>query len=432
MCPIMISEKVNIYQLPILDIEHSTVDSEITIGDLHGNTIKLLFFLVKHGAITNLSSKDYAALVLIYKKNVEELTKQDLNDFVSILDRITYHAGGIIRLLGDDLADRGQNDYFTLKLIEKLYLNKVNVEILISNHSIEYVEAYETKFNLLPPNLNQAHTKSLYNMHSLIKSGLVSKKEVLQITYTAYKSFLKAISYTLSADGTGITIYSHAGIGLNTIAEISGVFKTPYADHTAAQLAESIDKINIVFQKHVQENSVHTLYSHKNILFAYRVASSKDLVKMPIVFLTWNRRYHNITRPVMLNGYHLDFCHGHDRTDKGMAINIHNLDNTLGYFADNLWATQEYNVLYSKKFLAPVLDTHSPSAVGQDKKEGPVLEISAPSSASVADDYDSSESEPKRIKIKNPGVSALGFFSDSNPVAEDPPNLSPKITPLLE
>jgi hypothetical protein len=75
--PKFINEQVDIYQLPSVDLTHKgTEGTEITIGDLHGNAMKLMFMLVKHGIATNISKEDYNRLVEIYRTPTNNLTKE--------------------------------------------------------------------------------------------------------------------------------------------------------------------------------------------------------------------------------------------------------------------------------------------------------------------------------------------------------------------
>lgn len=139
-----INEQVDIFQLPVLDVPHKgNTGIQITIGDLHGNAMKLMFMLVKHGIATNINEAEYNRLVEIYKTPTQDLTKKHLDEFNQILSKIEFSKDSLVRLIGDELADRGNNDYFTLKILEKLNEHKVPVEIIVSNHSIEFIEACE-------------------------------------------------------------------------------------------------------------------------------------------------------------------------------------------------------------------------------------------------------------------------------------------------
>lgn len=340
----LILEEVDIVEFPKLDVSHlGDEGAQITMGDLHGNTIKLLFLLIKHGIVGGLEEHEYNKITSIYSTATDELTRENLNQFNLILAKIKFNRGATIRLIGDELADRGYNDYFTLKLIEKLHEHGVNLEILLSNHGIEFIEAYETKTDFHPLRLSkEQHARSMEKMQNLIDKGLINIDEVNEIAKKCYKPKLKAISYTLNEDQTEITLYSHAAIGLNTIYCIAQRLGLPYEDSTAIALAQTIDAINERFQDFVQNNRVHQLYTESDMWKGY--GGCADLSLSPFEFLMWNRHYDHIERPVIHNGYRVNFVHGHDMGDS-TKDNIYNLDNFLGKGAS---ANQgQYAVLYS-------------------------------------------------------------------------------------
>lgn len=344
--PEFINEQVDIYQLPPIDLTHNgTEGTEITIGDLHGNAIKLMFMLVKHGIATNISKEDYNRLVEIYRTPTKDLTKELLGEFNEVLAKIKFNSDSTIRLIGDELADRGNNDYFTLKILEKLNEHKVPVEIIVSNHSIEFIEACEKQDDFHAPMLSQGgHAPSMEKLQILVETGIVTREEILEIAKKAYKPTLRAISYSLSEDNKEITIYSHAGIGLNTIKSLAQKLNVEFKDTTAEDLARTIDNINEQFQTHVQNNTVNTLYTREKMYSGY--SGYSDLSDAPVEFIMWNRLYHHIDRPAVHSGYNVNFVHGHDSSDP-TKDNIYNLDNSLGKMEHmNKGA---YTVLYSHK-----------------------------------------------------------------------------------
>ena len=100
---------------------HFDKGAQISIGDLHGNALKLIWFLLKHNVIGNISEQEYNRFVKLYEKDPKEVNKNDIQWFNLFIKKIKVNQGGTIRLLGDELADRGSNDYFTLKILEKLF-----------------------------------------------------------------------------------------------------------------------------------------------------------------------------------------------------------------------------------------------------------------------------------------------------------------------
>lgn len=341
-----ISEHVDIYQPPIVNNPlHKNEGVQITIGDLHGNAMKLIFMLVKHGIATNINSNDYQLLLSIYQTHSLELTKLHLNKFNQILSKVEFKKDYLVRIIGDELADRGSNDYFMLKILQKLNEEQVPVEILISNHSIEFIKACEENSNFLSEFLGHQLSNSMSNLSILLSLNIVSREEVKKIFNQHYKSNLRAISYSLSDDQQIITIFSHSGIGLETIQNLAVKLNVLYRDNSAINLALTIHEINLAFQKFVQNNAINTLYTREGLL---KVAFSESVnsKEVPLELIMWNRNYNIINRPVELFGYTINYVHGHDSEDPNIDnINFYNLDNILGK-TDDL-NKEEYTVLYS-------------------------------------------------------------------------------------
>ena len=53
-------------------------NQDLTIGDLHGNTLKLIYFLIKEG-IVEMSEKDYESLVKLYD-SIPDLSKEQFKE----------------------------------------------------------------------------------------------------------------------------------------------------------------------------------------------------------------------------------------------------------------------------------------------------------------------------------------------------------------
>ncbi len=340
----LIDDFVSIYSLPELDTTHlNDTGAQITIGDLHGNTMKLVFLLVRHGVITNMNVEKYDELVRIYRANIDTLTSEDINKFNDIINNLTFNTTGMIRLLGDEMCDRGSNDYFTLKLLSKLSSAKVPFEIILSNHSAEFIEAYETKLKFFPSILENHFANSMINMQILIARKLVAREDIRTMIREAYKPSLKAISYSLSEDNASIMIYSHASIDLRTIRALAKKLSLPFHHSSILALAKSIDAINAAYQTHVNQNTVHTLYDKEIIESAYNVTPfPTDMY--PFEYTMWNRDLRFLHQPETHKGYQLFFTHGHD-SEISENKNVFNLDNQLGKTANS--GLGQYTVLYS-------------------------------------------------------------------------------------
>jgi hypothetical protein len=323
----LLRENVDIYTVPIFSLKSEYMHddkNEYTIGDLHGNAIKLLYFLIKQGIVKNIDGNDYNKLVYIYKKPVDNLGKSELNLFKNIIKKIkcTKNPNSIVRLIGDELADRGSNDYFTLKILQKIHQEGVPLEILVSNHSAEFIKAYELQ-QINPHNkfssryLDARFITSMANLQTLIEKGLVDKKEIFTIYEKVYTPNLKLIAYTQTFSKSKqpeIVLYTHAPAGLESIKAIADEFNIPYKDGSLHQLTHTINKINTEFQEqYAQKNSVRELFEEEN----------------PVYTLIWNRRYEKLERSDQKANYKLNFVHGHDAAELSQK-NIYNLDTDLG------------------------------------------------------------------------------------------------------
>jgi hypothetical protein len=322
----LVKEQADLSKLPTVDSQHrGGLGSEITIGDLHGNAMKLIYMLAKHDIASNLTQELYTELVNIYNVPVHNLTKDNLLNFKHILNKIDFKSGALVRLIGDELCDRGSNDYFTLLILQKMNQCAVSFEIMVSNHSIEYLDKHEKK-NQYIRILENDHARSMINLEYLITHKLVLQNEIDEMTNQFYKINLLVISYSLSVDKKEITIFSHAPIGLANIKELSVQFSVTYDDSSAENLAQTIDTINKEFQELVNTGQANSLYSRKGLTNGYRGEQTQTAFE----YVLWNRNYKKIERPKEKNGFHIQFVHGHDNKEETNE-HIINLDNTLGY-----------------------------------------------------------------------------------------------------
>lgn len=337
------NEMVNIDICPEQDLDHKAADGvQITLGDLHGNAVKLLYALTRHGFV-DIKNEDYAAFVRIYRKH--RLQAQDLKDVETILARIQIKPEAhksCLRLIGDVLADRGMNDYFTLKMLKKLHDEHVPFETLISNHDAEFIKCVEKKLAFNTSLLGDKQANSSYKLHELINRGLINREEVIALYETSYKPALKALSYSFNESQDKITIYSHGIIGLNNIEHIANALDVPYFGSEPIELARTIDAINEKFSEHVANHTLTDLLKLDQIeIDAINGKLPIDEKRFPLAHLIWNRKVEGLIRPD-----HIIFVHGHEMNDKTIN-NIINLDNDL---AKDLYQHKGlYNALFSRE-----------------------------------------------------------------------------------
>ena len=298
----IISKEVNIYVFPEKDESNpSPPGSIVTIGDLHANAIKFMYMLIERGVVTGVSKDDYEKLVTLYKaysskahtltkgidnkyKTLVEFHKNNflkyLNEFKAIIDKIQVNTDLSVRLIGDELADRGANDIFVLWILDKLHKSNLKLDILISNHgSAVFNTGYDADCCLENIGRVRDYCTSLENLNTLIKAHIVDISDVQEIVRTAYEPKVKALAYAISSNGEEISIFSHAPVSVHIIQGVAQQLAVEYSDKTTLDLAFTIDRINVAFQKKLKEKQLSTL-----IKFDERKQPSS-----PISKIIWNR-----------------------------------------------------------------------------------------------------------------------------------------------
>ena len=318
---------LDVYPSPLLDpLPAPSTTTQITLGDLHGNALTLIYSLIRERVLSGISKSEYAELVALYKKPVEALTEIDINRFKAILNNATATPPGaaLVRLIGDVLCDRGGQDLLTLLVLKRLGELKVPVEIIASNHDIEFLKAYtpptEDKpfitFNQSALKIDQ--TRSMTNLQKLLEKIPSLNAEVSELVRETYLPSLKLLNYSLSE--SAICICTHAPVGFETIQAIAEHLGIEFKQSNATEVVKSIDAIN---------EAVAKLGGISALL--------KEMSEIDsLTRIIWNRDYTGLNRPAYIGspatgGIALYFSHGHDHSQPfPYHPHIINLDNELG------------------------------------------------------------------------------------------------------
>ena len=363
---------------PLVDIRLCPAPSfdpdmtEVTFPDMHANALLLLYFLVRNGFV-EISRQDYAKFALLYsrpelhpvfyKDNIapatilssESLLKQVFVEFKELLTHIkVVDKKRLIRLIGDELVDRGVNDYFVIKLIALLDEQGALFEIVASNHGLEFVDACEhfaannntfivTKLD------NLKFGNSMYALQRSITLGVVQAREVLDFYNNVYKKHLKIVSYTLDYKENDIQIFSHAGLGFEQIQALSERLGVRWSTHCVLDIAKNIDLINWAFSKYANDNKVHELEFDK--IFEETLDTDKWIPNQVIFNIVCNREYAHLQRTSDV--FKVTFVHGHDSNDPDPAHVT--LDSNLGKF--NYYFGQYDCYTTNGRQVAVILDT---------------------------------------------------------------------------
>lgn len=253
----------------------------------------------------------------------------------------------LLRLIGDELADRGCNDWFTLEILKFLKANDAPVTILLSNHGGQFVQDYEKSGPAIVPRFTDK--PSLYGLKYMLNAGFLKQTELDDLIGNTYKPMLKLLDYELTEDG--IQIFTHAPIVFDYIKYVATQLHVVYNDATAVELATTIDKINTQFQQYVQNNEVgkllNTEYSGRDMKEDFKLNDKNPVHHLINTRLKDNGHNYNSSntnqggdladetlRPRTKNGYALHLVNGHDNTQSAISTHHITLDSFFGKYSD--------------------------------------------------------------------------------------------------
>lgn len=285
--PVVISH-VDIYQYPpINEITIYNENSTVTEGDLHGNAAKFLHVLVRQNLVT-ISKETYAKLIDIYINKSDDSTS-----FYDLLSeaKASDFSPGLLRLLGDDFADRGKNDLFIEKIYRLLNDLGINFEVIMSNHTKQFLKQFgngltakESELKMFFKGEYKAFARSFYGMREEIenKERNINLEDIENSIVTNYLPKLKMLSYEIVNENK-IKIFSHAPINSEKIEALAGLFQVKVFNlNTTHGLKKAIDAINDEFSE---------------------IFSSKDMVKEFFHFLDNNRELSDVFESFIDNRY---------------------------------------------------------------------------------------------------------------------------------
>lgn len=265
-----------------------------TIGDLHGNVMKLLWDLIYSGIISGIDETDYQTLCEIYDAlsytHLQNLSKQTAAEFFSqfctIINKITLaNQPRLLRLIGDVLCDRGSNDALTLLLLDKLDQLGLPIRILLSNHDMA---CFNNIFRLDKPTQGVSELAMLLLMNLLPQSS--SKHDnigvILNDIIKKYSTqWLYLVDSELNCDNT-VTLYTHTLATQDTLRELAELHNTKWQSDTAPSILASCQRLNSAFKKEIETSGGLASYFSRKLAV---LKTPEMIVQSPLYRLTWNR-----------------------------------------------------------------------------------------------------------------------------------------------
>lgn len=281
-----------------------------------------------------------------YKSGAENLKQKIIAEFPPIKDKFNNFLSklevkdkGLLRLIGDELADRGHNDFFMLRLMQFLHGKDINFNVTISNHSNEFVTYFESLNGTGEQSkiVTDDESPSIASLKALIDAGIISIEELDTIVKDIYFPSLKAIDYQIiKGEPPKIRLFTHAPVRFDTIEKIANTFGIDYQDSDVYALAATIDAINARVQKELKKGTLNAFLKLEEGVRPDKMLS-EEVEETPLLYLIWNRwdedkDRDDTARPDKKEGesaYDIEYYHGHD-TFISNSPHIFNTDNSIG------------------------------------------------------------------------------------------------------
>ena len=250
---------VNLYKYP--DTKNTHINQTVTVGDMHGNAMKLIWILC-HLGILELQNprEEWGQLWLIYKTPVNQLTYLVLQEFKNIVDtaRIGRQHPGQMIFIGDILADRGENDLFTVMVFAKIH-GVIPFKILLSNHDVYTLFYLEdrTKVDELQVVAGRHSKRSFLNFLKLARLIPLVVPEFKSLISRYYIPHLTLFAYEMR-NQDNYALYSHAVFNLKHLISFLEPGKSFAKDFDSVKrFLTFIDSINVKMFKWLDARCLH-------------------------------------------------------------------------------------------------------------------------------------------------------------------------------
>lgn len=331
---------VNLAFLP-RDCARANYDRRVTLGDLHGNVMKLVYSLIQEGILCEVSQKTYQKLYSLYQLCDKGRTPVGLQDeFWLLLNTGIVKPVARLRLLGDILMDRGRSDDLMLLVLRFLSRSCVPYTVMLSNHDSYFLRGLFSK-DLRYICDSGAFVSGIDLLQRAQRVDKIEQVDSLVDFFQIYLRRLKLVDYELTENDAEsfIRLFTHAPVGLETVEALAISFSLYYGERSPKDLARTIDDINAEFQYYLNKNPQAMIRRFLD-------------VSDPINHVIWNRALAYEDGRVLSPGlqarvkslrftpdlvgccpqksYRIEFVHGHEGEVEPYDAFRRNLDTDLG------------------------------------------------------------------------------------------------------
>lgn len=267
----VIDENLRIYPVMVEPQQGKT----LVLGDLHGNAMKLIYLLLRYGII-NIGEEQFYRLWMLYDSPVSRLSLDDIVEFKTIVnDAAVGERPDLLVILGDEFADRGQNDFFTALVFKKLHDSNVPYKINLSNHGARLLACIEG-VPYAYCRFRGGQECSLENLTKLLSKFESLIDEFKALLEHAYKDHLVLIGY-IQEENKPLCILTHAPIDNVIMTDLAKRLDIAYDSETGEHIVECIDQINTFILTSLISNTFTVEFSSVVGSDVCKVISNREL-----------------------------------------------------------------------------------------------------------------------------------------------------------
>ncbi|MCX7121316.1 MAG: hypothetical protein NTZ67_06035 [Gammaproteobacteria bacterium] len=258
----------------------------IAFGDAHANTLRMVYLRVLTGVL-DVTPDQYLALKRLYDahaallialdkftvpaaatrwtneyKTAWSAVKNNIAAFNAIIHNFSVHHHLLTIEIGDVLADRREQDAFTLSLFDHLNNQKENEEdefakyvIIYSNHDEQFMLQYQKGFldilkdkGKLGGGMRDGADRSLVNLGIALKHKVIPEDVISKQVEEAYKPYLK-MGYAVPMNGKSVDRFFHAPVDSLQVKSLADFFKVAYENASVEDVINTINLINVKFKQ---------------------------------------------------------------------------------------------------------------------------------------------------------------------------------------
>lgn len=351
---------------PRITTEEEAVSLETihVFGDMHGNFMKFLQFLMLKGIVQH-DAALYQRFLTLYELSYASYSSAMMEDINREMQNIRFVFNGrkpSIILLGDLLRDRGRSDYLMIRLLLLLSKN-CHLRIMLSNHDIEFLYSiclsekelrknpakredldfilrhYQTP---LAMENNSDTTRSFEAIVRLMQLNLIRHDDLITFIINCYLPACELFHF--EEEGNHLTFFSHAPFDYQALLTLAETYHIPLSSsETPETYLTQLGNLQFRCKPDSFEKLLHYLDTIENERKAMVEGKyNNPTVLEPHYHFIWNRQlpsqephspYHENT--IILHGHNGpdSFYGNHHFSEKEQKIRHHyiSLDNRYGY-----------------------------------------------------------------------------------------------------